>query len=142
MRYVAFTICFVATLALVFFLRGFTSSPSQVEQAAQAQNFQPVQLIEPNKSAENTLAPQDINPCPSFPMPTNNVPVTGEQSKMVVKPDDKIDYKLIIIDPCLPKPEKNEKPPQQKKRKRKKPVISDARKSPGILPRSRRKISS
>lgn len=119
MRYIAFTICLVASVALIFFLRGGTTlSPPQGEQTSQIREFQSVQPIEPDELAEKTPQFEENNPCPDFPMPTNNFPLSDEQLKMVVKPDEKIDYKIIIINPCLP-PVESEKPKPEKKRKTK-----------------------
>ena len=52
---------------------------------------------------------QDNSPCPNFPMPVIEVFV-DENKLPIVKPDSKIDYKLIIVNPCISKTEQSLNP--------------------------------
>jgi hypothetical protein len=121
MRYVVFTICLAVTVALIFLLRGDTSTNPSVAQVAQVKQFEldeqfkPVEPLPPVKPEEPNPQPEKKYPCPDFPMPNDNLPLDVEDSKMVVRPDDKIDYKLIVIDPCLPNSVEGEKQKQSKK---------------------------
>ena len=116
MKYVALTICLASVIALVFFLRGDTAPQSSDEQVAQVgqskldEGFEPVTPLESVKPEELNSQLEGKYPCPQYTMPDDNFPLEGEDSKMVVRPNDKIDYKMIIINPCLPSSaESNEK---------------------------------
>lgn len=52
---------------------------------------------------------QNNFPCPNFPMPVIE-PFVDENKLPIVKPDSKIDYKLIIVNPCVSKTEQSLNP--------------------------------
>ena len=51
----------------------------------------------------------DNSPCPSYPMPVIK-PLVDEDKLPIIKPESKIDYKLIIVNPCLSKTERLQNP--------------------------------
>ena len=115
MRYIAFTICLAIIIALLFLLRSDIPTPSSIEQVAQVKQFEPDERFKPVEPLPQ-LKPEEPNPplenkypCRSFPVPNDNLPLDVEDSKMIVRPDDKVDYKIIIIDPCLPDSVEGEK---------------------------------
>ena len=52
---------------------------------------------------------EDNSPCPNFPMPVIK-PFVDENKLPIVKPDSKIDFKLIIVNPCVTKVEQSPNP--------------------------------
>jgi hypothetical protein len=66
-------------------------------------------LLQGAAFAQETVVSQpteDNSPCPNFPMPVIE-PFVDENKLPIVKPDSKIDFKLIIVNPCVSKTEQS-----------------------------------
>ncbi len=63
-------------------------------------------LLQGAAFAQQTVDSQsnDNSPCPDYSMPVIK-PLIDENKLPIVKPENKIDYKLIIVNPCLSKTE-------------------------------------
>ncbi|MBC7797108.1 MAG: hypothetical protein H7Z37_09575 [Pyrinomonadaceae bacterium] len=70
-------------------------------------------LLQSAVSAQETVTIETLGSeysCRNFPMPVVGLPLSpefpmlGRNSFPTVKPDSGVDYKLIIINPCLPTP--------------------------------------
>ena len=62
-------------------------------------------LLQGAAFAQETIISQPTegnSPCPNFPMPVIE-PFVDENKLPIVKPDSKIDFKLIIVNPCVSK---------------------------------------
>ena len=80
-------ICLIFAIAFTFLLQGATFAQETV-------------VSQPT---------QNNSPCPNFPMPVIK-PFVDENKLPIVKPDSKIDFKLIIVNPCVSKTEQSPNP--------------------------------